>query len=200
MYLDIINRDGINNFISGENIEKYFSKNGYYYKIIIYRYNKISNAIALYEWNGYDYQTKMSGEFKIEHQLDGTSKILITQLISIDRNTIVLYFKGQNGIGFIKSVYCKNNYPTNYPTSFKYVIEQSNATCQNEFESLCNQQYYNEDNCVLIVKVNGIGEPQIVINKNGIELINSILKQQVQKSDGFNYGLYNQLNYNWIML
>ena len=128
------------------------------------------------------------------------NRLQINYLATSDRNTDILYFKGQEDGEFIKSVYYKDN----SSTLSKYVIEElkkDTITCQDEFERLCNQQYYNEDNCVLIVKVNGIGKPQIEKKENtAINSINNILRQQVQKSDGFNYGLYNQLNYSRVVL
>ena len=173
--------------------------NNIYIKISIERNIKGQYSITCHKYNRTTREYNdliFDGECQIEPQLDNTNKILVTRLTSTDRNTDIFYFKGQKDGEFIKSIYCKNN----PPMLSKYVIEQSNATCRDEFKRLCNQQYYDERNCVLIIKVNGIGKPQIVKNENGIEFINNILKQQIQKSDGFDYGLHNQLNYSRTVL
>ena len=154
------------------------------YSIICLKYNNTTKQ--------YD-DLMLNGNLTIDN-----NKLLISRLITLDRNTDIFYSKGQKDGEFIKSVYCKND----HSAPFKYIVlEQSNdTTCQDEFGSLCNQQYYNKSKCVLVIKINGIGKPQIEKNENGIDFINNILRQQIQKSDGFNYGLYNQLNYSWIML
>lgn len=199
MYLDtsIINENDINDITNNKSVGKSFCININHYGIEIHKDNQVNlNKITIYEWNNGGYQPKLNGECQIEHQLDNTNKILVTRLTSTDRNTDIFYFKGQEDGEFIKSVYCINN----YPKLFKYVLEQSNTTCQNEFERLCNQQCYDEHECTSLININEVGEPQIAKNENGIEFINNILKQQVQKSDGFDYGLYSQLNYSWIIL
>lgn len=167
-----------------------------YVKISIKRDTANQYSITCLKYNNTTGQYNdfiFDGEITIDN-----NRLLISRLITLDRNTDIFYSKGQKDGEFIKSVYCKND----HSAPFKYIVlEQSNdTTCQDEFESLYNQQYYNKSKCVLVIKINGIGKPQIEKNENGIDFINNILRQQIQKSDGFNYGLCNQLNYSWIML